>query len=97
MRILFIADIVGKPGRWILSQLLRDFQQERKIDFTIANVENAAGGFGVTEQISGKIFAYGADVQTSGNHIWDRQEVREYIKETPRLLRPANYPAGAPG
>jgi metallophosphoesterase (TIGR00282 family) len=97
LKILFISDIMGKPGRWVISQQLRDFQEQNQIDFTIANVENAAGGFGVTEQISRKIFAYGVNVQTSGNHIWDRQEIREYLSTYPLLLRPANYPAGAPG
>ena len=97
MRILFIADIMGKPGRWIISQMLRDFKTEQRIDFTIANIENSAGGFGVTEQIARKVFSYGVDVLTSGNHIWDRQEIRDYIATEPALLRPANYPAGAPG
>lgn len=97
MKVLFISDIMGKPGRWVISQQLRDFQEQKHIDFTIANVENAAGGFGVTEQISRKIFAYGVNVQTSGNHIWDRHDVREYLSTYPLLLRPANYPAGAPG
>jgi metallophosphoesterase (TIGR00282 family) len=77
--------------------MLRDFKTEQRIDFTIANIENAAGGFGVTEQIARKVFSYGVDVLTSGNHIWDRQEIREYIAIEPALLRPANYPAGAPG
>lgn len=97
MRILFISDVMGKPGRWIISQMLRDFKTEQRIDFTIANIENSAGGFGVTEQIARKVFSYGVDVQTSGNHIWDRQEIRDYIAAEPALLRPANYPAGAPG
>lgn len=97
MRVLFISDMMGKPGRWVVSQQLRDFQQQQRIDFTIANSENAAGGFGITEQIAQKIFAYGVDVQTSGNHIWDRQDIREYLGTHPMLLRPANYPAGAPG
>lgn len=97
MRILFISDVMGKPGRWIISQVLRDFKSEKKIDFTIANIENAAGGFGVTEQIARKVFSYGVDVQTSGNHIWDRQEIREFLAVEPALLRPANYPAGVPG
>ncbi len=97
MRILFIADVMGRPGRWIMSQLLRDFKRENHIDYTICNVENAAGGFGVTQEISRKIFTYGVDMQTSGNHIWDREEIREYLHDGAKLLRPANFPAGAPG
>jgi hypothetical protein len=97
LRILFIADVVGKPGRWIISQLLRDFKKERNIDYTICNIENAAGGFGITREMSKKIFSYGVDVQTSGNHIWDREEIRDYLSVNPRLLRPANFPAGSPG
>jgi metallophosphoesterase (TIGR00282 family) len=80
-----------------MSQQLQEFQQQQRIDFTIANVENAAGGFGITEQISRKISAYGVNLQTSGNHIWDRREIRDYLGTEPLLLRPANYPAGAPG
>lgn len=97
MRVLFIADVVGKPGRWIISQLLRDFKKERNIDYTICNIENAAGGFGITKEMSKKIFSYGVDVQTSGNHIWDREEIRDFLATNPRLLRPANFPAGTPG
>jgi len=80
-----------------MSQLLRDFQKENHIDYTICNVENAAGGFGITQDISRKIFTYGVDLQTSGNHIWDREEIREYLHNGAKLLRPANYPAGTPG
>ena len=88
---------MGKPGRWIISQLLRDFKAEKQIDYTICNVENAAGGFGVTREMSKKMFSYGIDMQTSGNHIWDREEIREYLNGGPKLLRPANFPSGAPG
>ncbi len=97
MRILFISDVVGKPGRWIISQMLRDFRAEKRIDYTICNVENAAGGFGVTREMSRKMFSYGIDMQTSGNHIWDREEIRDYLNSGPKLLRPANFPSGAPG
>ncbi len=97
MKILFIADIVGRPGRWACSQLLPDLKRSLDIDFVIANVENAAGGFGLTKEITQKIFTYGVDCQTSGNHIWDRKEIFPYLDCESHLLRPANYPEGAPG
>lgn len=97
MKIMFIADITGRPGRWIVSQLLWAFKRKHEIDFVIANVENAAGGYGTTREISAKLFTYGVDVQTSGNHIWDRQESHELLDEEPYLVRPANYPPGVPG
>lgn len=97
MRILFIADITGRPGRWVVSQLLWGFKRKYEVDFVIANVENAAGGYGVTREISEKLFTYGIDVQTSGNHIWDRMETLDLLREQPLLLRPANFPPGAPG
>jgi metallophosphoesterase (TIGR00282 family) len=97
MRIAFIADITGRPGRWIVSQLLWAYKRKHAVDFVIANVENAAGGYGVTREISQKLFTYGVDVQTSGNHIWDRQESHELLDEEPYLIRPANYPPGVPG
>ncbi len=97
MRIMFIADITGRPGRWIVSQLLWGFKRKHEIDFVIANVENAAGGYGVTKEISQKLFTYGVDVQTSGNHIWDRKESHDLLDSEEYLLRPANYPPGVPG
>jgi metallophosphoesterase (TIGR00282 family) len=97
MRIAFIADITGRPGRWVVSQLLWAYKRKYEVDFVIANVENAAGGYGVTREISQKLFTYGVDVQTSGNHIWDRPESHELLDEEPYLLRPANYPPGVPG
>ncbi len=98
MKILFVGDIMGKPGRWVLSQLLRAVKEKHKIDFTVANIENAAGGFGLTEPISLKIMSYGVDVQTSGNHIWDRSDIFPFLDEPEnRVLRPANYPSGSPG
>jgi len=98
VNILFVGDIMGKPGRWVLSQLLRSVIEKHKIDFTVANVENAAGGFGLTEPISQKIMSYGVDVQTSGNHIWDRSDIFLFLEEPEnRVLRPANYPSGTPG
>ena len=97
MRILFIGDIVGKPGRELLRKGLRRLIDHHGVEFVIANVENAAAGFGVTKDIGDAIADWGVDVMTSGNHIWDKKEVLEYIPAEPRLLRPANYPAGVPG
>lgn len=96
-KVIFIADVVGKPGRHILSQMTRRLQYKHKADYVIANTENVAGGFGITPEMARKIFAYGVDCQTSGNHIWDRMDIQEYIGMEPRLIRPANYPAEAPG
>jgi metallophosphoesterase (TIGR00282 family) len=97
MRILFIGDIFGKPGREIVRRAVPALLEQRDIDFVIANVENSAAGFGVTGDIADTILGYGIDVMTSGNHIWDKKEVLEYIPRQPKLLRPANYPAGVPG
>ncbi len=97
MNLLFIGDIFASPGRRIVSEHLRDIVEVQKIDLTIANCENAAGGHGVTPQIAEELFALGIDAMTSGNHIWDKKEIFDYIARKPRLLRPANYPPGAPG
>ena len=97
MNILFVGDIVGKKGRRIVRQMLPVLQSENDIDFIIANVENAAGGFGITPSIAREILAMEVDVMTSGNHIWDKKEILEYLDNEPRLLRPLNYPPGVPG
>jgi metallophosphoesterase (TIGR00282 family) len=97
MRILFIGDIFGKPGREIVRRALPALVEQRELDFVIANVENSASGFGVTGDIADTILGYGVDVMTSGNHVWDKKEVLDYIPRQPKLLRPANFPAGAPG
>jgi hypothetical protein len=97
MKILFIGDIVGKPGRRAIQELLPDIVEERRIDFVIANCENAAAGFGVTADIVEELFSARIDVLTSGNHIWDKKEVMNFLEDEKALLRPANYPAGAPG
>ena len=97
MRILFIGDIVGRPGREILRKGLKRLVDHFGVEFVIANVENSAAGFGVTKDIGDAIAELGVDVMTSGNHIWDKKEAIEYIPTEPRLLRPANYPAGVPG
>ena len=97
MRILFIGDIFGKPGREIARRAIPALVEQRDIDFVIANVENSAAGFGVTGDIADTILSYGVDVMTSGNHIWDKKEVLDYIPRQAKLLRPANFPAGVPG
>jgi metallophosphoesterase (TIGR00282 family) len=97
MKILFIGDIVGKPGRELLRKGLRNLVGHYGVDFVIANAENSAAGFGITKDIGDTILEWGVDVMTSGNHIWDKKEAIEYIATEPRLLRPANYPAGVPG
>jgi metallophosphoesterase (TIGR00282 family) len=97
MNILFIGDIVGRPGRDLVRRGLPGLVEHHQIDFVIANAENAAAGFGVTREIGDDLLEWGVDVMTSGNHIWDKKEVIEYIGAEARLLRPANYPAGVPG
>ena len=97
MRLLFIGDIVGKPGRDVLRRGLKPLIDHYGVEFVIANVENAAAGFGITKDIGDSILEWGVEVMTSGNHIWDKKEVLDYIPTEPRLLRPANYPAGVPG
>src|SRR5438045_4388021 len=97
MRILFIGDIFGKPGREIVRRAVPALVERESLDFVIANVENSAAGFGVTGDIADTILGYGVDAMTSGNHVWDKKEVLEYIPRQPKLLRPANFPAGTPG
>ena len=97
MNILFVGDIVGKPGRELIRKGLRALVEEHQVDLVIANAENSANGFGITKDIGDSLLEWGVDVMTSGNHIWDKKEVLDYIPTEPRLLRPANYPAGVPG
>lgn len=97
MRIFFIGDLVGKPGRRIVKEKLKNLVDEYKIDLVIANGENAAGGFGLTEKIKDEILDCGVDIITSGNHIWDKKEIYDFIDSEPRLLRPQNYPPDVPG
>jgi metallophosphoesterase (TIGR00282 family) len=97
MRILFIGDIVGRPGRDLVRHGLRGLVDHYRVDLVIANAENAAAGFGITREIGDQLLDWGVDVMTSGNHIWDKKEALDYIGAEPRLVRPANYPAGAPG
>jgi hypothetical protein len=97
MRILFIGDIVGKPGRRAVRDLLPQLVAERSVDFVIANCENAAAGFGITREVVEDLYSCQVDVLTSGNHVWDKREVLDFIDDYETLLRPANYPDGVPG
>jgi 2',3'-cyclic-nucleotide 2'-phosphodiesterase len=97
MRILFIGDIVGSPGRKIVHDRLADILAQRRIDLCIANGENSASGFGITPRLAEELFACGIEVLTGGNHIWDRKEILDFFAHEPRLLRPANFPNGSPG
>jgi 2',3'-cyclic-nucleotide 2'-phosphodiesterase len=97
MNILVIGDVVGSPGRGILKKALRVVTKRYDVEYTIANVENAAGGFGVTKDVCDEILDAGVDCMTSGNHIWDKKEILGVIDLIPQLLRPLNYPAGQPG
>jgi metallophosphoesterase (TIGR00282 family) len=97
MRILFVGDVFGRPGRRVLADHLRDIIANRQIDLVIANGENAAAGFGITPRLADDLFRYGIDVLTAGNHGWDKKEIYDYIAGQPRLLRGANFPPGVPG
>lgn len=97
MRILFVGDIFGHAGRRIVADHLEDIRKTQQIDVVIANGENSAAGFGITPAIADELFKCRIDVMTSGNHIWDKRDIYDYLPRNPRLLRPANYPQGAPG
>jgi len=97
MRILFIGDIFGNPGRKVVAHLLPRIKEEYGIDFVIANGENAAGGMGITPPVARELFSSGIGVITTGNHVWKYKEIVEFIKNEPRLLRPLNYPPDVPG
>jgi hypothetical protein len=97
MNILFIGDIVGSPGRRALERALLPLVDRRNVDFTIVNIENAAGGFGLTVDLFEELSKLPIDVFSSGNHIWDKKEIYEVLNSSDRLLRPANYPPGNPG
>jgi metallophosphoesterase (TIGR00282 family) len=97
LNVLCIGDIFGEPGRKALAHFLPRLRAELEVDLVVANVENAAAGFGVTPSLARGFLGGGIDVMTSGNHIWDRKEIIEYIVKENLLLRPANYPAGTPG
>jgi hypothetical protein len=97
MNLLFIGDIFASPGRGIVAENVRRIVASHGIHLTIANAENSAGGFGITPLIAEELFSYGIDVLTSGNHIWDKKEIYEYLPREPRLIRPANYDDSLPG
>ncbi|MEJ2365865.1 MAG: YmdB family metallophosphoesterase, partial [Deltaproteobacteria bacterium] len=97
IRILFIGDIVGKPGRLAVRTLLPRLVGGEEIDFVIANGENGAGVAGLTPKVADELLENGVDLLTSGNHIWRKKEIEPYLQESPRVLRPANYPAGVVG
>ena len=97
MRILLVGDVVGKPGRQAVAHLLPELRAEYGIDLIVVNGENSAAGFGISPKTAQDLFTAGADVITTGDHIWDRQEVIPYLDEEKRLLRPINFPAAVPG
>src|ERR1051326_5094117 len=97
MNILVVGDVVGNPGRSILKKALPRVRERHEIEYCIVNVENAAGGFGVTKEICDEILDLGVDCMTSGNHIWDKREILGWVDLIPQLLRPLNYPEGQPG
>ena len=95
--LLFVADVIGSPGRDVLRGLLPDLKRRHDVHLVICNCENSAAGFGVTREVAKELFEAGCDVLTGGNHLWDKKEALDYIAEEPRLVRPANLPAGTPG
>lgn len=97
VKLLFIGDIIGKPGRQAIARMLHRLVDRHRIDLVIANGENAAGGFGITAETAQELFQLGIHCFTSGNHIWDKKEALEYVTREERLVRPANYPPGTPG
>src|SRR5712692_4109755 len=97
LKILFLGDVVGEPGRNAVIARLPELKKEHKIDFTSVNGENAAGGRGITGKITIDLLRAGVSVITTGDHIWDQKDIFSFIDTEPRLLRPVNYPAGAPG
>lgn len=97
MRLLFVGDIFGKPGREALLRWLPGFVDEREVDFVVVNGENAANGAGITSKIAERMLAGGVDVITTGNHVWRQKEVFAFLATDERIVRPANYPPGAPG
>jgi hypothetical protein len=97
MRILFIGDIVGQPGRRVVARRLKELVATHAVDLVLANAENAAGGFGITPTVGEELLQLGIAVLTSGNHVWDKKEAEGYLAKESRILRPANYPDDAPG
>ena len=97
MNLLFLGDLVGRAGRDVVVERLPQLRRDLAIDFVVANVENAAGGFGITQKLAAELFAHGVDCATTGNHVWDQKETVGFIGSEPRLLRPLNFPMGTPG
>ena len=97
MKILFIGDIVGSPGREAVKKLMPQLKKEYQLNFVIANAENAAGGSGITAKVAAELFDSGVNVLTSGDHIWKKPEIFEIIDKEERILRPINFPEGVPG
>jgi hypothetical protein len=97
VRILFVGDVVGKPGRKAFRAAMPAMRAAHMPDLVIVNGENAAGGFGITEAVGRELFSIGAHVITTGNHVWDKREAVDYLTDEPRVLRPMNYPPGVPG
>lgn len=97
VKLLFVGDIIGKPGRQVLSRELHRLVDRYLIDIVIANGENSAGGFGITQEVVQELNKTGVHLLTSGNHVWDKKEALELVTRTEKLIRPANYPEGTPG
>src|SRR2546430_14139265 len=95
--LLFIADVIGSPGRDVLRALLPGLKRRLDVHLVICNCENAAAGFGLTRDVARELFDAGVDVLTGGNHLWDKKDSMDYLADEPRLVRPANLPPGAPG
>lgn len=96
-RVLFIGDVVGRPGRAATGNILPELKEQYRPQLVVANGENLAGGLGITQETADELFSYGVDLLTTGNHVWDRKEILDYIDLDDRILRPANYPQGVPG
>lgn len=97
MKILFIGDIVGRPGRQMVARHLASLVDRHLVDLVVANAENSAAGFGVTADVVNELLGAGVDVLTTGNHVWDKKDAYPILEQEPRLLRPGNYPPGLPG
>ncbi|HMJ92149.1 MAG TPA: YmdB family metallophosphoesterase, partial [Candidatus Acidoferrum sp.] len=97
MKILFIGDVVGSPGRRAVAQIVPKLRAEHGLALVIANGENSAGGSGITVNTANEMFAAGVDAITSGDHLWDQKDVMNLLANEPRFLRPSNYPSGTPG
>lgn len=97
MHVLMIGDVIGKPGRIAAKELIRPLRRDYNIDLVIANGENSAGGFGITPETAQELLEYGVDIITSGNHIWKKKDIIPFLQEELPVLRPSNYPKGAPG